>query len=160
MSLWRAASQNMAGRSNHRARIPPDERDRFPYLPSYVPPMPHVRFDTARVALFDDANDQPWADETESTRGDSLGNAPSWGLSSTLTTPPDESPPLQDESRPSPQRRQDHMLGSLDVSTFESAEIGAQESYMMTQEGNVRFIPPNVALSPLTANPRVFTQDC
>jgi hypothetical protein len=52
------------------------------------------------------------------------------------------------------------MLGSLDVSTFESAEIGAQESYMMTQEGNVRFIPPNVALSPLTANPRVFTQDC
>jgi hypothetical protein len=150
----------MAGRSNHHARIPLDERDQLPYLPPYSPPVPYVRFDTSQETLFDDTNDQSWADETESIRGDSLGNAPSWGLSSTHTTPPDESPPSQDESRPSPQRRQDHLLGSLDASTFESPGIGAQGSYMVSQEDNVRFIPPNVVLLPLTENPRAFTHDC
>lgn len=83
------------------------------------------------------------------------------GVRRPLTSPPpDESPPSQDESRPSSQRRQDHLLGSLDASRFESARIGAQGSYMMSQEDNVRFISPNVVLSPLTGNPRAFTQDC
>jgi hypothetical protein len=137
-----------------------DEGDQLPYLLTYSPPTTYVPFDIAQETLFDDTNDQSCVDQTESVRDDSLGNAPSWGQSSTHITPPDQSPPSQDESRPPSQRRQDHLLGSLDVSAFESARIGAQGSYMMSQEDNVRFISPNVVLSPLTGNPRAFTQDC
>jgi hypothetical protein len=170
----------MARIFNHHARVPPDKRNQLPYLspypppipclppytppmpylPSHTPPMPYVRFDTAQGALFDDTNDQSWADQTESIRDDDLGNAPSWGLSSTYITPPNESPSSQDGSRPIPQRRQDHLLGSLNASTFEAARIGTQGSYIVPQEDNVRFIPPNVALSPLTGNLSALTQDC
>jgi hypothetical protein len=162
----------MAGLFNHHARVPPDKPDQLPYLSPYPPPIPCLPLyppylssysppmSYAQETLFDETNGQSWTDQTESIRDGSLGNAPSWGLSSTYTTPPNESPSPQDESRPSPQRRRGHLPGSLIVSTFESARIGAQGSYMAPQEDNVRFIPPNVVLSPLTRNLSALTQDC